>query len=224
MLKTTTGKATRAAIYARVSTTSHGQDSGLQVEELRQVAAQRGWEVIGEFVDEGISGSMESRPALDAMLDAARRGQLDLVIVWKLDRLGRSLQHLLSLLDELTHLGVGFVSMRDSGIDTTSPQGRLLLHLMAAFAEFERAMIQERVVAGVRRAQAQGTHCGRPRVEIDLRPALALIEQGRGLKQVSQIMGVSRSTLRRHLEQAGEWPRMRRVHNPRKETRQKSGP
>jgi len=199
MPRNTPSKATRAALYARVSTTGHGQDVGLQVSELEQVAAQRGWEVVGVFTDEGISGSTSSRPALDQLMNDARRG--------KLDRLGRSLQHLLSLLDELAHLGVGFVSMRDSGIDTTSPQGRLLLHLLGAFAEFERAMIQERVIAGVRRAQAKGKHCGRPRVELDIRPALALMREGRGIKQVARMLGVSRSTLRRRLEEAGEWPR-----------------
>jgi len=207
MPRNTPSKATRAALYARVSTTGHGQDVGLQVSELEQVAAQRGWEVVGVFTDEGISGSTSSRPALDQLMNDARRGKLDLIVVWKLDRLGRSLQHLLSLLDELAHLGVGFVSMRDSGIDTTSPQGRLLLHLLGAFAEFERAMIQERVIAGVRRAQAKGKHCGRPRVELDIRPALALMREGRGIKQVARMLGVSRSTLRRRLEEAGEWPR-----------------
>ena len=207
MPRNTPSKATRAALYARVSTTGHGQDVGLQVSELEQVAAQRGWEVVGVFTDEGISGSTSSRPALDQLMNDARRGKLDLIVVWKLDRLGRSLQHLLSLLDELAHLGGGFVSMRDSGIDTTSPQGRLLLHLLGAFAEFERAMIQERVIAGVRRAQAKGKHCGRPRVELDIRPALALMREGRGIKQVARMLGVSRSTLRRRLEEAGEWPR-----------------
>ena len=202
-------KAPRVALYARVSTVNQGQDVGLQLDELRQVAGQRGWQVAEEFVDEGISGASQSRPALDRMLDDARRGKLDLVVVWKLDRLGRSLQHLLQTLDELQGHGVGFVAVRDAGIDTTTPQGRLLLQLLGAFAEFERAMICERVIAGVRRAQAAGKHCGRPVVEIDIRPAVALLDQGRGLKQVAAIVGVSRSTLRRRLEEAGEWPRPR---------------
>lgn len=204
---TTTTTSPRVALYARVSTTGNGQDVGLQLDELRQVAAQRGWKIVGEHIDEGISGSVESRPALDEMMDAARRGKLDLVVVWKLDRLGRSLQHLLQVLDELASLGVGFVAVRDAGIDTTTPQGRLLLQLLGAFAEFERAMIRERVIAGVRRAQANGTHCGRPEVEVDLRPAVAMLGAGYGLKAIASSMGVSRSTLRRRLEEAGEWPR-----------------
>ena len=200
-------KQARVALYARVSTSGHGQDVGLQIDELRQIAVQRRWTIIEEFVDEGVSGSKESRPALDSLMEAAKLGKLDLLVVWKLDRLGRSLQHLLGLLDDLTRLGVGFVSVRDSGIDTTSPQGRLLLHLLGAFAEFERAMIQERVIAGVRRAQAKGKHCGRPVVEMDLRPALSMLANGYGLKAISKSLDVSRATLRRRLEEAGEWPR-----------------
>lgn len=202
---TTTSPAPRVAIYARVSTTGNGQDVGLQLDELRQVAAQRGWQVAGEFIDDGVSGTATSRPALDQMMDAARRGKLDLVVVWKLDRLGRSLQHLLQVLDELQHLGVGFVSVRDAGIDTTSASGRLMLHILGAFAAYERELIRERVVAGVRRAQANGRHCGRPEVELDLRPAAAMLATGYGLKAISKSLNVSRSTLRRRLEEAGMW-------------------
>ena len=197
-------KVVRAGIYARVSTIGHGQDVGLQVEELRAVARQRGWNIITEYVDEGISGSQESRPGLDRMLEDARRGKLDVIAVWKLDRLGRSLQHLLRVLDEFTRLGVQFVSVRDSGIDTTSPSGRLLLHLLGAFAEFERAMTKERVVAGVRRAQTAGKHCGRPRVEMDLRAATILLDQGRSLREVADMLQVPRTSLRRRLLEDAE--------------------
>ena len=189
----------RAALYARVSTTNHGQDVGLQLEELRQLAQQRGWTIVGEFVDEGVSGTTTSRPALDAMLDAARRGKLDLIVTWKLDRLGRSLQHLPQVLDDLTAHRVGFVAARDAGIDTTSPQGRLLLQLLGAFAEFERAMIRERVIAGVSRAQAAGTHCGRPRRELDLRAAKLLLQQGQSVRQVAEMLAIPRGTLIRRL-------------------------
>jgi len=199
MSSTSTTKIPRVALYARISTTGHGQDVGLQLDELRQVAAQRGWNIVGEFIDEGISGATTERPGLDAMMKAARLGKLDLVVVWKLDRLGRSLQHLLQLLDELGDLGVGFVSIRDSGIDTTSATGRLMLCLVGAFAAYERELIRERVLAGVRRAQGAGTHCGRPRVEMDLRPALALLDKGHSVRQVSDILGVARGTLRRRL-------------------------
>ena len=197
---TTTSSPPRAALYARCSTTDQNLD--VQLHELRQAAQQRGWVVAGEYLDEGVSGAQDSRPGLDGLLKDAQAGKLDLVVVWRLDRLGRSLKHLLKLLDELTSFGVGFTSLRDPGIDTTTASGRLLLQLLGAFAEFERNLIRERVVAGVRRAQANGVHCGRPKVELDLRPARALLNEGRAVREVASILGVSRSTLRRRLEEA----------------------
>ncbi len=195
----------RAALYARVSTLNHGQDVGLQLDELRQVAAMRGWEPV-VYVDEGVSGKKDSRPGLDRMMADVQAGKVDLVAVWKLDRLGRSLQHTLGLLETFTQHGVEFVSLRDAGLDTTTPAGRLFTAMIAAFAAFEADLIRERVIAGVRRAQAAGKHCGRPRVEMDLRPALALLKEGRSLKETARILGVSRNTLRRRLREAGEWP------------------
>jgi len=208
-MTTATREKPRVAVYGRVSTVGHGQDVELQMSELRQVAEQRGWQIVEEITDEGISGAKTERPGLDRMLADARSGKLDIVAVWKLDRLGRSLAHLLQILDELAAIGVDFVSIRDSGIDSTNPQGRLLLQLLGAFSEFEREMIKERVVAGVRRAQAAGKHCGRPVVEMDLRPAVAMLDQGHGLKAITNALGVSRSTLRRRLVEAGHWPRPR---------------
>jgi len=199
-------KPLRAALYARVSTSNKGQDVGLQLDELRRIAEQRGWSVSGEYVDDGVSGSDDSRPELDRMMADAQAGNFDLVAVWKLDRLGRSLQHLLRLISDLARWGVGFASLRDSGIDTTTPTGRLMLQILGALAEYEKELIRERVIAGVRRAQAQGKHCGRPKVELEIRPAVAMLQQGRGLREVASIMGVSRTTLRRRLKEAGEWP------------------
>lgn len=196
----------RAALYARVSTVGHGQDVGLQLDELRLVAEQRGWLVVDEFIDEGVSGVQTSRPALDRMLAGAQAGRFDVVAVWKLDRLGRSLQHVLSILDQLTSQGVEFVSLRDAGMDSTTPAGRLFTAMIAAFAAFERDLIRERVVAGVRRAQAAGKHCGRPKVDLDLRPALALLKEGRSLKETARILKISRNTLRRRLRESEEWP------------------
>ena len=196
----------RAALYARVSTTGQGQDVGLQLEELRQAAALRGWRVVDEYVDEGISGAKTTRPGLDRLLADAQAGKLDVVAVWKLDRLGRSLQHVLSVLDQLTAHGVQFVSLRDAGLDTTTPAGRLFTSIIGAFAEFERDLIRERVVAGVRRAQAAGKHCGRPKKPIEdktIKAAKALIAQGWGLKSVAKAVGMQRDTLRRRLREAG---------------------
>lgn len=133
----------RAALYARVSTTDKGQDVDLQLNDLREFAQTRGFEAF-EYVDQGVSGSTAKRPSLDEMLKAARARKIDVVVVWKLDRLGRSLVHLLHLLNELEALGVAFISLREQ-IDMTTPAGRLMAHLMGAFAEFERDLIQERV-------------------------------------------------------------------------------
>ena len=198
-------KPTRVAIYARTSTSDKGQDIGLQTDELTALAAQRNWRVVEVYKDEGLSGSKTQRPGLDAMLADAQAGRFDVVVVFKLDRLGRSTSHLLHVLDLLKGWGVGFASARDPGIDTTTPQGRLLLHLLASFAEFERELARERIIAGVRRAQAKGTHCGRPKVEFDLRPALAMLKEGHGLTTTAKALGVARSTLRRRLMEAGEW-------------------
>ena len=195
----------RVALYARVSTVGHGQDVGLQLEELRQVAAQRGWSVVDEYSD-AVSGTKTSRPALDRMMADAQAGKLDVVAVWKLDRLGRSLQHVLSTLDQLATLGVDFVSLRDAGLDSTTPAGRLFTAIIAAFASFERDLIQERVVAGVRRAQAAGKHCGRPRkatADRALVVAKDLLDKGMGWRSVSEATGIQKDTLRRRLRAAG---------------------
>ena len=201
----TTDHPLRAALYARVSTIGHGQDAGLQLDELRQVAAQRGWSVAGEFVDLGVSGTVDSRPDLDRMMVDARTGRLDLIAVFRFDRFARDTRHLLTALDELRGLGVDFISLREQ-VDTSTPMGKAMFTIIAAVAQLERDIIRERVIAGVRRAQAAGKHCGRPRVEMDLRPALALLREGRSLKEAARILQVSRNTLRRRLRESQEWP------------------
>lgn len=148
----------QAALYARVST--FDQEPENQLAELRRYAAARGWTAI-EFVDHGVSGAKETRPALDRLLKDVRRRKVDVVVVWSLDRLGRSLRHLIGLLDEVQSLGVGFVSLRE-GLDGTTAAGRLQWQIIGAISEFERARLVERVRAGLARARAQGTRLGRP--------------------------------------------------------------
>ena len=150
----------KAAIYARVST--FDQEPENQLQELRRYAEARGWTAV-EFVDRGFSGAKDRRPALDALLTDARRRRFDVLVCWRLDRLGRNLRHLIILLDELQALGVAFVSLAE-GIDATTPVGKLQMHILGAIAEFERERIRERVLAGLQRARAQGRRLGRPLV------------------------------------------------------------
>jgi len=144
------------AIYARVSTSD--QSCEMQLHELRQYVAKRGWEVFQEYVDTGFSGAAASRPRLDQLLRDARLRKFEGVLVWKLDRWGRSVAHCVRSIQELVSLGVRFLSPTES-IDTgaESPMSKFLLHLFAAFAEMERGIIRERVCAGVRAAKAKGT-------------------------------------------------------------------
>jgi DNA invertase Pin-like site-specific DNA recombinase len=148
----------RAAIYARVST--FDQEPENQLAELRRYAAAREW-TVAEHVDRAISGAKDRRPALDTLLADARRRRFDVLVVWRLDRLGRNLRHLITLLEELNALGIAFVSLNE-GIDATTPAGKLQMHILGAIAEFERARIAERVKAGLQRARAQGKRLGRP--------------------------------------------------------------
>lgn len=194
------------AFYRRVSTSNHGQDVDAQLDELQAVAKQRGWHVVDDYADDGVSGAKESRPALDRLLHDVAAGKVNLVAVTRLDRLGRSLQHLLRLLDQLAAHGCGFVSIKDAGIDTTTPQGRLLLHLLGAFAEFERGLIRERVVAGVERAKAKGKKFGRPEREVDVVAVARLRDNGRSWRQVAQALKVPTRTLRRAWARRGTSP------------------
>jgi len=148
----------RAGADVRVSTGEQKPDN--QLEPFRPFAAARGWAVT-EFVDHGVSGAKERRPALDAMLAAVRTRKLDVVMVVKLDRLARSTRHLVTLVAEFEALKVDLIVL-DQAIDTTTPAGRLLFHMLAAIAEFERDLIRDRVLAGLRRARAEGQHLGRP--------------------------------------------------------------
>jgi DNA invertase Pin-like site-specific DNA recombinase len=178
----------RAAIYARVST--FDQEPENQLAEIRRYVAARGW-TAEEYVDRGISGAKDRRPALDRLLVDARRRRFDVLVVWRLDRLGRNLRHLITLLEELQALGIAFVSLNE-GIDATTPAGKLQMHILGAIAEFERARIAERVKAGLQRAKAQGKKLGRPRKV----PATIVIPGG-SVRDAACIWGVSKSTAAR---------------------------
>jgi len=188
--------ARRAALYARVSTLEQMPEN--QLVALRAFASARGWAVT-EFVDHGVSGAKERWPQLDALLADVRRRKFDLVLVTKLDRLARSTRHLVTLAGELEALGVDLVVL-DQAIDTTTPSGRLLFHMLAAIAEFERDLIRDRVIAGLRRARAQGRHLGRLRKHpVDLTTARELLAQGLSRRAVARRFGSHHTTVRRVL-------------------------
>jgi DNA invertase Pin-like site-specific DNA recombinase len=178
--------AVRAGLYARVSTDQQTAEN--QLLELRRYVEARGWTAT-EFVDQ-ISGTKESRPALGRLEVAARKRRIDVVVVWRLDRLGRNLKHLVTLLDTWQALGVAFVSMGE-GIDATTPAGKLQLHILAALAEFERARIVERVRLGLARAKAHGTKLGRKRLRVTSEQ-LASVE-GLSTRAAAAKLGISKS-------------------------------
>jgi DNA invertase Pin-like site-specific DNA recombinase len=183
----------RAGLYSRVSTTDQTAEN--QAMALRAFAEARGWSS-AEFTDAGVSGAKEKRPALDALMAAVRGRKVDVVVTVKLDRLARSVHHLVTMVREFEALGVDLVVL-DQAIDTTTPTGRLLFHVLAAISEFERDLIRDRVLAGLRRARAHGRKGGRPRVRFDLARAQQLLADGKSARAVAKVLGVSRMTLAR---------------------------
>jgi DNA invertase Pin-like site-specific DNA recombinase len=149
----------KAAIYGRVSTTA--QDTNLQMREVRQFVQRRGWQIAEEYIDKGISGNKEKRPALDKLMSDAKRRRFDAVVVYRYDRFARSLRHLVNALEEFRALGIEFVSIHE-GVDTSTPNGRLVFGIFASIAEFERELIRARVRSGLAAARARGIQLGRP--------------------------------------------------------------
>jgi DNA invertase Pin-like site-specific DNA recombinase len=169
------GQGVRVALYCRVSTNSGQQSPAMQVRELREYAERRAWLIVDEYTDQGVSGAKESRPALNRLMTDAHRRRFDAILVWKLDRFGRSLRHLVNALAEFEALGIAFVSLRDN-LDLSTPSGRLMFQIIGAMAEFERTLIAERVRAGMRNARAKGSKIGRPPLTylpLDMRSAIA---------------------------------------------------
>jgi DNA invertase Pin-like site-specific DNA recombinase len=198
--KNTTPK--RAAIYLRVST--DGQTVDNQRLELEEAAVRAGWEIVGIYDDNGISGakSREHREAFDQLCKDATRRKFDVVMAWSVDRLGRSLQDLIGFLEELHALSVDLY-LHQQGIDTTTPGGKMMFQMMGVFAEFERSMIRERVLAGLKRAKAQGKTLGRPKVSSDTENAvLAARADGTGKRKIARQLGVGVSTVSRIINEA----------------------
>jgi len=186
----------RCALYARVSTSNGQQDPEMQLRELREYCERRGWKIASEYVDHGISGSKDSRPALNRLMIDAKRREFDAVLVWKIDRWGRSLKHLVTSLADLDAVGIAFVSLRDN-LDLTTPSGRLMMQLLGAMAEFERALIQERVKAGLRNARAKGKRLGRPRIFVSESRVEMLRGLGLSWRDIAKQLGVGVGTVHR---------------------------
>jgi DNA invertase Pin-like site-specific DNA recombinase len=185
----------RAAIYARVST-NNGQDPAMQTRELREYCERRGWEIAGEYVDTGISGSKERRPQLDALLSACRRRLVDAVVVYRYDRFARSLRQLVNALEEFRSLGIEFVSLHEN-VDTSTPNGRLVFGIFATIAEFERELIRDRVRSGIAAARSKGRKLGRPRVTVDAARIAALRDSGASWSTITRQLRLSAGTVKR---------------------------
>jgi DNA invertase Pin-like site-specific DNA recombinase len=189
----------RVGIYARVSTLI-GQSPEMQLAELREYAARRGWEIYGEYVDSGISGSKESRPELNRLMLDVHLRCFDVVLCWKVDRFGRSLKHLVNALADLDSYGIAFVSLRDN-LDLSTPSGRLMFQIIGAMAEFERSLIQERVRAGLRNARLKGKTLGRPPLTLDRDRIARLRASGASIREISAQLEVSTATVHKVLQQ-----------------------
>ena len=185
----------RVALYARVSTSNGQQDPEMQLRELREYAKHRELIIIDEYVDR-MTGSKDCRPAINRLMGDAYQRRFDVVLVWKLDRFGRSLRHLVNAIAELEALGVAFISLRDN-LDLSTPSGRLMFQIIGAMAEFERALIQERVKAGLRNAKAKGKKLGRPRAVVNIEEISELREQGLSWARITNQTGASKGTAQR---------------------------
>jgi len=187
----------RIAIYARVSTTDQSTES--QLLDLRRYVSERGWNIFKEYVDEGISGTKDSRPALNELMNDAKKRRFDVVLVWRFDRFARSTKHLILALEEFRNLGIDFVSYQEN-IDTSSPLGSAIFTIISAVAQLERDIIAERVKAGLRRAVEAGKQLGRPNgTSLDVEAIHRLRSEGLSLMQIARALNTSKSSVARLL-------------------------
>jgi DNA invertase Pin-like site-specific DNA recombinase len=195
----------RAAVYARISTLNHRQDPEVQLGEIREFCKRRGFTVAHEYVDKGISGSRVRRPALDNLLAACRKRSVDAVVVYRYDRFARSLRQLVNALEEFNSLGIDFISIHE-GVDTSTPNGRLVFGIFASIAEFERELIRDRVRSGLAAAKAKGKRIGRPKVVVDAFRIASLRHQGRSWAEITRTTGISKGTSQRAIADLPKTP------------------
>jgi DNA invertase Pin-like site-specific DNA recombinase len=195
--------ARRVGLYMRISTKGHGQTTDTQAVALRDYAELRGFEIVDEYRDEGISGAKDRRPALDRLMAEARKRRFDAVLVARFDRFARSTKHLVLALEEFQALNIDFISLNES-VDTSTPMGKMVFTVISAVAELERSIIRERVLAGVDRARRQGKRFGRPTVIIDREKVAAMKAAGRSIKAIATECRISRGTVRSILAKVAE--------------------
>jgi DNA invertase Pin-like site-specific DNA recombinase len=183
-----------AAIYSRVSTVGHGQDPEMQTRELTDYCQRRGWEIYGSYTDEGVSGKKDSRPQLNRLMADAHARRFDVVVVWRFDRFSRSVSHLCRTLETFRALRIDFVSMMEQ-IDTTTPAGTFVFHVLAAVAQSERETTVERVRAGLRNARAKGKRLGRPHKCVDVDRINSLRASGHSWRTIARMMKLSVGTV-----------------------------
>jgi DNA invertase Pin-like site-specific DNA recombinase len=183
-----------AAVYSRISTVGHGQDPAMQTRELREYCERRGWEIFQSYVDEGVSGKKDSRPQLNRLMADAHARRFDVVVVWRFDRFSRSVSHLCRTLETFRALRIDFVSMMEQ-IDTTTPAGTFVFHVLAAVAQSERETTVERVRAGLRNARAKGKRLGRPTKPVDVARINALRAAGHSWRTIAGMMKLSVGTV-----------------------------
>lgn len=184
----------RTALYARVSTTDKGQDVTMQTRELREYCQRRGWEIVGEYVDNGVSGSKDSRPELNKLMADAHKRRFDVVVVWRFDRFARSVSHLLRALETFRSLGIEFVSYTEA-VDTSTAVGKLTFTVLGAVAELERSLIRERTVAGINNARAHGKKLGRPRKVLHSMQIQMMRSAGQSYRTIAQTLGLSHTAV-----------------------------
>ena len=194
------------AIYCRVST--EDQTCNLQLDACREFALNRGWRIFAEYVDTGISGTKASRPQLNKLMLDSRARRFDCVLVWKLDRFGRSVANFVKHIEDLRNWGVRFIcTSQQIDTDEGNPAARLLMHIFAAFAEFERCMISERVTAGLKAAKHRGVRIGRPRVVYDRQKVIDLHTAGKSREKIAAELGINRGVVYRTLRDLPGSPR-----------------
>lgn len=192
----------KVALYARVSTFEKGQDPQTQLLQLREYSSKRGFEIVGEFVDYA-SGKTEERSQYKKMIELARKRQIDVILVWRYDRFARSTHALISAMKDFQRLGVDFISYQEN-IDTTTPTGELIFHIMASLAQFESSLISQRVKAGMQRAKAQGKHISRPKIVTGKQQQiLALYQKGLSMNQIHKDLKIAYGTVYNYLNKYG---------------------